>query len=645
VTDSGSQPHSSKHRYRKFRKEQAWRHVHDEDASPEPQPKAPPAARKTYLHRYRELIRPYRFAVGKLILIGMLAAACEMAFPAATGLIVDQILLNQWELSSSGQYLYLTFACLGVLALIILSRGLDTFRNIHTVALNHRFIVRLRRRLHRHLLHLPLAELYDLKTGTIVSRLSGDVDKATGLLQMAVMSPLAAFWRVLFASTILLVWNWKLALAAWAVLPPMIVVSLLWVHRIRPIFRSAGRDRNLIDARATETFSGIRVVRSFRRENRERRDYAVADDTMVRKRLFGFFNAQAVDSVWEILIPVAGILIVWIGGYLYIAGTTAGTTSGGTTIGQIMAFQAYTAQLLFPVFRIVSSLNQTQEGITAMERVFELFDKPIDKPDAPDAVEATADIRTFDFDHVNFAYGNGRPVITDFTLKVQGGSVIALVGPSGAGKSTITDLLARFYDPVSGQMRLNGIDIRKFKLDSYRRLLAVVPQETFLFDGTVRENISYGRRGVTDAQVADAARRANALNFIKELPEQFDTLIGERGVKLSGGQRQRIAIARAILADPRILILDEATSNLDTHSEQLIQQALDELYANRTTFVIAHRLSTVTHADLIVVMHEGRIVETGRHEELMLKQGMYYEMVERQRQFAAQAQGDLDAVR
>jgi ATP-binding cassette subfamily B protein len=219
--------------------------------------------------------------------------------------------------------------------------------------------------------------------------------------------------------------------------------------------------------------------------------------------------------------------------------------------------------------------------------------------------------------------------------------VVALVGPSGAGKTTLTDLVARFYDPTSGTIALNGMDLRRLRLRSYRSLLAVVQQDTFLFDGTVGENISYGRRAVTEADITDAARRANALNFIEQLPEGFQTLIGERGFKLSGGQKQRISIARAILADPQILILDEATSNLDTESEQLIQASLQELLKHRTTFVIAHRLSTITHADLIVVMEAGRIVEVGGHEELMSGGGMYFDMVERQRRSMGVASAGL----
>jgi ATP-binding cassette subfamily B protein/subfamily B ATP-binding cassette protein MsbA len=265
-----------------------------------------------------------------------------------------------------------------------------------------------------------------------------------------------------------------------------------------------------------------------------------------------------------------------------------------------------------------------------MERVFEVLGMENDKPDRPGAADAPRVVQEIRFENVEFAYRPGQPVVRDFDVTVPGGSVVALVGRSGAGKTTVTDLVARFHDPTAGRISVNGVDLRDLRLGSYRSLLAIVQQDVFLFDGTVRENIAYGRRAATDAEVEDAARRANAEEFIVKLPEQYETIIGERGVKLSGGQRQRLAIARAILASPQILILDEATSNLDTESEQLIQEAMATLLAGRTTFVIAHRLSTVRRADLILLMDEGRIIERGGHDELVNARGVYYEMVRRQ---------------
>jgi len=268
--------------------------------------------------------------------------------------------------------------------------------------------------------------------------------------------------------------------------------------------------------------------------------------------------------------------------------------------------------------------------LAATERVFEVLASPTDKPDKPDARDAPILVREIEFQDVEFEYRPGRPVVRELSVTVPGGTVVALVGRSGAGKTTVTDLVARFHDPTRGRILLNGADIRDLKLRTYRELLAIVQQDVFLFDGSVRDNISYARHDATDADVEDAARRANAHEFIANLPEGYDTFIGERGVKLSGGQQQRLAIARAILAAPQILILDEATSNLDTESEQLIQASMATLLAGRTTFVIAHRLSTIRRANLILLLEDGRIVERGSHDELMARRGVYHGMVVRQ---------------
>jgi ATP-binding cassette subfamily B protein/subfamily B ATP-binding cassette protein MsbA len=262
--------------------------------------------------------------------------------------------------------------------------------------------------------------------------------------------------------------------------------------------------------------------------------------------------------------------------------------------------------------------------------VFELLEIESDKPDRPDARPAPATVREIRFEHVDFEYRERQPVVDDFDVSVPGGSVVALVGRSGAGKTTVTDLVARFHDPTRGRILLNGTDIREFRLRTYRDLLAIVQQDTFLFDGSVRDNIAYANHNATDAAVEDAARRANAHEFIEALPDRYETFVGERGVKLSGGQQQRLAIARAFLAEPQILILDEATSNLDTESEQLIQASMATLLAGRTTFVIAHRLSTIRRADLILLLDAGRVIERGTHDELMAARGAYHRMVLRQ---------------
>jgi ATP-binding cassette subfamily B protein/subfamily B ATP-binding cassette protein MsbA len=273
--------------------------------------------------------------------------------------------------------------------------------------------------------------------------------------------------------------------------------------------------------------------------------------------------------------------------------------------------------------------------------VFEVLEMKDDKPDRPNASDAPRTVEEIAFRDVEFEYREGIPVVRDYDVRVPGGSVVALVGRSGAGKTTVTDLVARFHDPTKGAIVLNGTDIREFRLATYRRLLAIVQQDVFLFDGSVRDNIAYGRHDASDEEIEDAARRANAHEFIVRLPEGYETFIGERGVKLSGGQCQRLAIARAVLARPQILILDEATSNLDTESEQLIQASMASLLAGRTTFVIAHRLSTVRRADLILLMEDGRIVERGTHDELMASRGAYYEMVMRQAEASAQAGEEL----
>ena len=581
-----------------------------------------PHQRRRYLREYVQWLWPQRFALGGVLAMAVISIAIDLCWPLISKHIIDDIVLVDHLASADRLHQLAVFGgCMG--ALFLLNAVIGMRRNLLLARINALLAFALRRRLFAHILRLPLGELAGMKTGGIISRLSSDVDSTMGLVQLAFIGPLLAALRLGLTLAILFTLNWMIAAAAIVVMPPIMLLHHYGIRRIRPLWKSLGQDRSEIDGRVAESMGGIRVVRGFGREFREGLEYGIGHHTVIRKTLFAIRIQQLVGLVWDLLMPAAQLTIILLGGLLVI--------HGHATIGTLMAFQAYLWRLVDPIMSIIHSISETQRGLAAMERVFDVLARPQDKPDAADAVAAPTAVGELRFEQVSFSYDPARPVLQDIDLTVPGGSVVALVGPSGAGKSTLTDLVGRFHDPTTGRITLNGTDLRRLALRSYRQLLGIVQQDVFLFDGTVSENLAYGRRDASAAQIADAARRAHADEFIQRLPQGYETRIGERGVKLSGGQRQRLSIARAILADPAILILDEATSNLDTESEQLIQAAMQELLAARTTFIVAHRLSTIAHADLIVVLDQGRIRERGTHAQLLAANGMYAAMVERQR--------------
>jgi ATP-binding cassette subfamily B protein/subfamily B ATP-binding cassette protein MsbA len=616
-----NRPRSSRQHYDAFRKH--YREGTLDDVTPGTTPAKPATGskRRDYLKDYLRWLWPERWAVAAVFVLAIIAAGLDMIEPLFMRFITDRVLLDT-AAATPDRLRLLNLAGGLFLTVITLSAALNIARDYRQRLVNTRVMLSLRRSLFERLLRLPLATLWDMKTGGILSRLSGDVDSTTGLLQMAIVSPSISVIRLLIAVTVLFLLNWQLALVALAVIPGAVLISFTSAKRIRPIYRSIRKDIERIDGRVGETFSGIRVVRAFGRELRELLEYARGRHSIVRKELFAHRRELWLWTSWGFALSAVNVAIVWYGGHLYMAGQAS--------VGDIMAFQWYSFLLLNPVWQIVNSFSELQRSLAATERVFEVLAMPSDKPDRPDARDAPATVSEIEFRDVEFEYREGRPVVREFNVRVAGGSVVALVGRSGAGKTTVTDLVARFHDPTRGRISLNGVDIRDLKLRTYRDLLAIVQQDVFLFDGSVRDNIAYARHDATDAEIEDAAQRANAHEFIVHLPERYETFIGERGVKLSGGQQQRLAIARAILAAPQILILDEATSNLDTESEQLIQASMAELLKGRTTFVIAHRLSTVRRADLILLMDDGRIVERGTHAELMARRGLYHGMVVRQ---------------
>jgi ATP-binding cassette subfamily B protein/subfamily B ATP-binding cassette protein MsbA len=405
-------------------------------------------------------------------------------------------------------------------------------------------------------------------------------------------------------------------------LPVVWVTHRTWIHRVRPLYKDIRSRRQQIDASTTETFGGIRVVRTFARDKSESNRFTRGTHLLARQQLMVWWSTRILEVVWEVLIPLASTGLLLYGGWQIL--------NNSLTLGDLMMFLVYLTMLLGPIASIASSAMSFQNNLAGLDRVLDVLEESTESMGEPGALELSRSqvAGAMRFESVSFRYpGAETNVLENISFSVPAGSTVALVGRSGAGKTTLCNLVARFYDPVSGRIELDGHHLQDINLDAYRRLLGVVEQDVFLFDGTVRDNIAYGRRGASDEQVAEAAAAAAALEFIEALPDGFDTWIGERGVKLSGGQRQRLAIARAILADPRILILDEATSSLDSESERLIQRSLARLLQGRTAFVIAHRLSTITHADLILVLDQGRIVESGTHLELLEQGGLYQRMV------------------
>jgi ATP-binding cassette subfamily B protein/subfamily B ATP-binding cassette protein MsbA len=585
------------------------------------------------LREFFHLLRSQRPSVILALATVTVATVLKLVPPAATKVVIDYVLGGQplpagvleiWPWAADRVVLLVTIGVL-VIVISLLGTVIHIWGRWHATKAVNKMQVDVRRRVFEHIVQLPLHRVYQLKSGGTTSLLREDAGGVGDLIFSMLYNPWQAIIQLTGSLVVLIFVDWRLMVGGLMILPIVYVTHRTWVTRIRPVFRDIRAQRQDVDSHATEAFGGMRVVRTFHRERSESERFVRGNNLMIRQQLFVWWWARLIDIIWATLIPVASTGLLIYGGYRVL--------QGDLSLGDLTMFLVYLAMLLAPIAMLATSATIFQNNLAGMERILDLLAEPLEPGrETPGRLLHRERVAgRISFNDVSFRYPEAEKwVLKNINLDVQPGETIALVGRSGAGKTTLCNLVARFYDPQQGSVQLDGHDLRELDLSGYRKLLGIVEQDVFLFDGTIAENIGYARSDATVEDIRRAARIANAEEFIDSLPLGYQTVIGERGVKLSGGQRQRLAIARAVLADPKILILDEATSNLDSQSERLIQMSLQELMRGRTSFVIAHRLSTIVNVDRIVVLEDGLIVEVGSHSELLESSGLYRRMVELQ---------------
>ena len=543
-----------------------------------------------------------------LIIISRLSG---LILPGATKFLIDEVIPSN-DLSQL-KWLIL------VVVLAILVQSITSYSLTQILSVEAQLLIsKLRSKVQQHIIKLPIRFFDNAKTGELVSRIMSDVEGVRNLVGTGFAQMIGGGLAAVVSLALLISISPLMTLAV--LLPVLIfgLVSLKAFGKIRPIFRERGKINAQVTGRLTETLGGIRVIKGFNAEGQEIKSFEKGVEELFLNVKASLTATSFVTSAGALLLGLASAGIMGMGGYLIM--------QGQMTFGDFLAFTLYLGFLIAPIVQMSNIGSQLTEAFAGLDRTEEIMNMPLEADDQKRVValpKIHGDIR---FDQVSFAYESSKDVVKGISFEAPAGTVTALVGTSGSGKTTLAGLVATFLNPDAGVIYLDGHDLQTVTLDSFRSQLGVVLQDDFLFEGTIRENILFPRPDASAQRLEQAVKAAHVHEFTDRFEQGLDTLIGERGVKLSGGQRQRIAIARAILADPRILILDEATSNLDTESETLIQASLKELMQGRTTFVIAHRLSTIRQADQILVIEQGQIVERGKHEELLAKKGRYFEL-------------------
>jgi subfamily B ATP-binding cassette protein MsbA len=553
-------------------------------------------------------LRPYWGYMFVALLATVGSGALSLVFPWVIQNVIDSVL-------EQANFELLNQITLGLIVVFVL-RSLTSL--VETYLLNYvgeKLIVDLRTQLYRHLQHLSLGFFVQRGVGELASRMSNDVGAIRSTLTNSVNTFIQQIVIMIGSVIVMLAINWRLSLFIVALTPVIIGIAVAFGFRMRRINTEISDDLAGALNVATESLQNVREVKSFVREPYEidRHDSAINRAFRAALRLL---RLRAVFGPLIAFLGFGGLsLVLWFGGREVIEGRLTG--------GQLISFLIYGISVAGSLGAMVGLYTSLQEALGATKRVFQLLDTPADVTDAPDAATLPRVAGRITFQNVSFSYDERQEVLHAIDLDIAPGEIIALVGPSGAGKSTMFNLIPRFYDPTSGVLCIDGHDLRTVTQASVREQIGIVPQEILLFAGTIRENIRYGRLDASEDEIIAAAQAGNAHDFILSLPDGYETVVGERGIKLSGGQRQRVSIARAILKDPRILLLDEATSSLDSESEHLVQEALARLMQNRTTVIIAHRLSTTRVAHRVVVLDDGRIAEIGSHDELIMQNGLY----------------------